>query len=120
MCVVLQVIRMKGALNEKEMELIELREQHMQLVVSIDATSICQGPGTLCSPCLSLPLASSRCQQCALAPFTRTIHSFQKPLPHCQQLLQGPCGITLVHMGCGYSPYRRLAMPFRLCSHAPF
>lgn len=26
---------MKGALNEKEMELIELREQHMQLVVSI-------------------------------------------------------------------------------------
>jgi DNA-binding transcriptional LysR family regulator len=38
MCVVrllavLQVIRLKGALNEKEMELIELREQHMQLVV---------------------------------------------------------------------------------------
>lgn len=30
----LQVIRLKGALNEKEMELIELREQHMQLVVS--------------------------------------------------------------------------------------
>lgn len=30
---VLQVIRLKGALNEKEMELIELREQHMQLVV---------------------------------------------------------------------------------------
>jgi hypothetical protein len=27
------VIRLKGALNEKEMELIELREQHMQLVV---------------------------------------------------------------------------------------
>jgi hypothetical protein len=32
--VVLQVIRLKGAMNEKEMELIELREQHMQLVVS--------------------------------------------------------------------------------------
>lgn len=31
---VMQVIRLKGALNEKEMELIELREQHMQLVVS--------------------------------------------------------------------------------------
>jgi hypothetical protein len=30
---VTQVIRLKGALNEKEMELIELREQHMQLVV---------------------------------------------------------------------------------------
>lgn len=28
-----QVIKLKGALNEKEMELIELREQHMQLVV---------------------------------------------------------------------------------------
>jgi hypothetical protein len=30
----LQVIRLKAALNEKDMELIELREQHMQLVVS--------------------------------------------------------------------------------------
>jgi hypothetical protein len=30
---VLQVIRLKGELNEKDMELIELREQHMQLVV---------------------------------------------------------------------------------------
>jgi hypothetical protein len=29
----LQVIKLKAALNEKEIELIELREQHMQLVV---------------------------------------------------------------------------------------
>lgn len=29
-----EVIRLKAALNEKEMELIEMREQHMQLVVS--------------------------------------------------------------------------------------
>jgi hypothetical protein len=28
-----QLIKLKGALNEKEMEIIELREQHMQLVV---------------------------------------------------------------------------------------
>lgn len=34
----MQVIRLKGALNEKEMELIELREQHMQLVVSTRLT----------------------------------------------------------------------------------
>ena len=27
------MIRLKAALNEKDMELIELREQHMQLVV---------------------------------------------------------------------------------------
>lgn len=38
----LQVIRLKGALNEKEMELIELREQHMQLVVSNDQHSFCR------------------------------------------------------------------------------
>jgi hypothetical protein len=36
----LQVIRLKAALNEKDMELIELREQHMQLVVS----KMCQAP----------------------------------------------------------------------------
>lgn len=30
----LQVIKLRAALNEKDMELIELREQHMQLVVS--------------------------------------------------------------------------------------
>lgn len=34
----MQVIRLKGALNEKEMELIELREQHMQLVVGTRLT----------------------------------------------------------------------------------
>jgi hypothetical protein len=49
----LQVIRLKAALNEKDMELIELREQHMQLVVSskaVVAVTQCNNPqwqGTL-------------------------------------------------------------------------
>jgi hypothetical protein len=50
----LQVIRLKAALNEKEMELIELREQHMQLVVSA------VGDDTSCSKtriCSQLPSA---------------------------------------------------------------
>jgi hypothetical protein len=38
------VIRLKAALNEKDMELIELREQHMQLVVSVVATIIASTP----------------------------------------------------------------------------
>jgi hypothetical protein len=33
-CMAVQVIRLQAALNEKDMEMIELREQHMQLAVS--------------------------------------------------------------------------------------
>lgn len=46
----MQVIRLKGALNEKEMELIELREQHMQLVVSMDSKGLTSWPCSTCQP----------------------------------------------------------------------
>jgi hypothetical protein len=83
LCCVLQVIRMKGALNEKEMELIELREQHMQLVVSIkQAVNARDDQGTLCRPDLSEALASSSPQPCAGTVCPLHSPSSQKPLLH--------------------------------------
>jgi hypothetical protein len=67
----LQVIRLKAALNEKDMELIELREQHMQLVVSCRR---CQQQHTplnsislLCTRCLALAVHAA-CSKSKLPP----------------------------------------------------
>jgi predicted nucleic acid-binding Zn finger protein len=49
-----QVINLKAALNEKEIELLELREQHMQLVVRSRASA--GGPQTARRAC---PVGSS-------------------------------------------------------------
>lgn len=53
-----QVIRLKAALNEKDMELIELREQHMQLVVSSSLEASTGSGTTICAPSVTAGTSS--------------------------------------------------------------